>query len=323
MIVLRNQGEIDLDVIKIMGVNVKQSENSIGYFGTGLKFAIATFLRNGIEFEMYRGNDKYEFFAEDKNIRGKGFMQCHMQGPMDRIDLPFTTELGRNWEVWQAYREIHSNCLDENGSIFESDTPEYSEGFTTFVIKSDIDVAGVFLDDSEEPLYESDEIDIYEGQSDCIYYQGIRAKMLRDPSNYTYNIKRECTLTEDRLICYDFSVEEAITKAVSQMENKDIVKNIITSKTGYESSLNPMSNCYEAPSETFIDVLSENKSDVNSSFHGYAKRHEPVKELTREERKEKFISCLEELCAEYDVNIETDCSDQVLTLTEGVLLEAE
>ena len=36
---------------------------------------------------------------------------------MNEEQLPFTTELGKNWEVWQAYRELHSNTLDESGVI--------------------------------------------------------------------------------------------------------------------------------------------------------------------------------------------------------------
>ena len=36
-----NAEPIDLNAIAIMGVSVKTGDNPIGYFGTGLKFAIA------------------------------------------------------------------------------------------------------------------------------------------------------------------------------------------------------------------------------------------------------------------------------------------
>ncbi len=93
MMVLQNPGLIDLDVIKLMGVNVKDSDDSIGMFGTGLKYAIAVFLREGIEFSMFRGEDEYIFTTESKNIRGKDFEVCVMSGPFDHIELGFTTDL--------------------------------------------------------------------------------------------------------------------------------------------------------------------------------------------------------------------------------------
>ena len=39
MIVFENAGEIDPRLFALIGVNVKESENAIGFFGTGLKYA--------------------------------------------------------------------------------------------------------------------------------------------------------------------------------------------------------------------------------------------------------------------------------------------
>jgi len=52
MIILKNKGEIEIETITTMGVNVKECDSPIGFFGTGLKFAIATFLREGIAFAL-------------------------------------------------------------------------------------------------------------------------------------------------------------------------------------------------------------------------------------------------------------------------------
>ena len=49
-----NAGLIDLDVIRIMGVSVKTKDNPIGYFGTGLKFALSTLLRSGHKVTLLR-----------------------------------------------------------------------------------------------------------------------------------------------------------------------------------------------------------------------------------------------------------------------------
>lgn len=64
-----NRGLIDLDVIRTMGVNVKENDNPIGHFGTGLKFAIATLLRTGHKVDLYRGDEKISFGCVPKVIR--------------------------------------------------------------------------------------------------------------------------------------------------------------------------------------------------------------------------------------------------------------
>jgi hypothetical protein len=47
IVVFENPGEIDAAAIRTFGVSVKEGENPIGFFGTGLKYAIAILLRTG------------------------------------------------------------------------------------------------------------------------------------------------------------------------------------------------------------------------------------------------------------------------------------
>ena len=191
MIYLKNPGLIDLNTIKIMGINIKEFKDSIGIFGTGLKYAIATFLRHNIDFKMYRGNDEFLFFTESKTIRDEEINICYMQGPHDRVELNFTENLGLNWELWQAYREIHANCLDEKGEIFLNEKPSFNENSTIFSIDLDINPNDIFLNkDDETCIFCNENIEIYEGQSNYIFYQSIRARNLIKPSLYTYNIKK-------------------------------------------------------------------------------------------------------------------------------------
>ena len=73
MIVFQNPGLIDLAAVITMGVSVKEGDTPIGFFGTGLKFAIATILRNGGGIELYRGGDKHVFGIEPGTVRGEAF----------------------------------------------------------------------------------------------------------------------------------------------------------------------------------------------------------------------------------------------------------
>lgn len=45
-VIFENPGEIDPRMISTFGVNVKENDSAIGFFGTGLKYAIAILLRN-------------------------------------------------------------------------------------------------------------------------------------------------------------------------------------------------------------------------------------------------------------------------------------
>lgn len=306
MIILENSGEIDIDFIKTMGVNVKDCDSAIGYFGTGLKYAVAVFLREGISITLFIGDTEYEFFTEPKSIRGKAFDMCRMRGPMDSVDLGFTTDLGKNWQLWQAYREIHSNCLDENGSIYKGEKVAGKSGCTVFAIE-DIDVSGIFLGDLELPLlFSNSGIEIYQGKSSHIYYRGIRAKDLPDDSLYTYNIKRHCDLTEDRLLCYDFQIEYAINDAIAEMENKGIIKDVVTAKNSYESSLRMNSNTTKMPGDTFMKVFSENYKNCGSNVKDYVTANTPLTQLSADQKRQRIVREIENLCYDYDLDCTYD-----------------
>lgn len=321
MIILRNRGEIDIDVIKTMGVNVKDAASPIGFFGTGLKYAIAVFLREGVELSLFIGTNKYAFITEQKVIRGKSFDLCKMQGPFDIVDLGFTTDLGRNWELWQAYREIHSNCLDEGGEIYTGEVRSGVAGETIFCLP-DMDTTGIFLDASSPRLFSGADVDIYEGESSHIYYNGIRAKDLDRPSIYTYNIKRECKLTEDRLLCYDFQVQHAINESIARMDNADIIEQVITAHGDrFESTLNMHSNNYAAPSAAFVSVYKDRAKDVHSSVRDYVVAHMPRKELSASEKRQKMLDELTDFCDSWGLSFARD--DGAITLTGEMLADDE
>lgn len=325
MIILKNKGEIDIDLIRVMGVSAKDSNNPFGIFGTGLKYAISVFLREGIEFSLWIGANKYEFFTEEKMFREQSFAMCKMRGPHDSIDLPFATNYGRNWDIWQAYREIDCNCMDEGGEIYNADSVRGEAGYTIFCVQ-EIDTRGIFLRDSTAPLlFSNDDIEIYEGESECIYYRGVRAKDLDRPSLHTYNIKRACDLTEDRLLCYDFQVERTINESIAQMgnANKSLIKSVITAKPHhYESTLTMQHDTRVAPGNVFKEVAQENAKEANHSVKSYIAEHAPKVPETRAERRSKMIKRLEDFCRDYGLEWNIEYHPSLLQIT-GDLLDAD
>lgn len=322
MIILKNKGEIDIDFIKTMGVNVKETENPIGYFGTGLKYAIAVLLRESIYFCLYIGEMKFEFFTEPKTIRGKEFQLCKMKGPLDIVDLGIATNLGRDWELWMAYRELRSNCMDEGGEWFEGPAQKGEAGYTTICIDG-IDPRGVFLADANLPLlFSNDDIEIYEGESDVIFYRGIRARDLEKPSMYTYNIKRKCDLTEDRRLCYDYQVQHAINESIASMDNKAVIKSVITAGNQYfESKLDMKANSYVAPKEPFLEVFNQNSKGANSRVREFVQAHAPKAPPTRAEKRASLLQALSDLCRTYGLNHTIEYHPSLVQITGDLLAE--
>ena len=70
MITFHSPTVLPIEAATTMGVSVKESDNAIGKFGTGLKYAIAGVLRLGGSIAMTIAGTRYEFTAVPTDIRG-------------------------------------------------------------------------------------------------------------------------------------------------------------------------------------------------------------------------------------------------------------
>lgn len=206
---------IPLDAFTTLGVNVKVKENAIGKFGTGLKYAVAVILRLGGTIEVWIDGVQHVFYKSPKKFRDVSFEMVRMKKARGFLaksgwsytKLPFTIELGKEWELWQAFRELESNTRDEDGVSFEIDEDYVVEDTGTTIIISHDDLSQVFdvdnptfLPEDRRLLWENDIFQIYEGRSKVLYFQGIRCYDIRNESKLTYNFKDKVLLTEDRTI---------------------------------------------------------------------------------------------------------------------------
>ena len=248
-----NKSTIDLDVIRIMGVSVKENDNPIGYFGTGLKFAIATLLRTGHKIELLRDGVSHPIGTTRKTIRGESFDVVTLDGE----PLGFMTQLGRNWKPWMAYRELHSNCLDEGGVI--SDRMPGGEWGTVIRVDGDgitdayRDRGSIFLE--TDPLSISPTCDIHSGSGCVGFFRGIQAIKLNNDPAYLYNVKSGVSLTEDRTVTDQFSYNWEVARSILQCEREDILERILIEcdDRSYESTL-PLLETHQRPSEVFMRV---------------------------------------------------------------------
>lgn len=251
MIHFSNQGKIDPRVWTTFGVSVKETGNAIGQFGTGLKYAIAVLMREGRALSIKSGGDEYVFGVEQTDIRGKEFAQVTCNGD----PMPFTTHLGSKWDLWQAYRELYSNCLDEGGHI--------GDGGET-VIRAELDDIrheDVFLEpDRSSRITSSSLCDVYPGQSYHLYYKGIRAMDLPTPSMFTYDLQR-LDLTEDRTIKYMFEVSRGIAQAVLLCTCPDFVLRFLTQTKGWFEEDVSFDHNSDQPSDAVLECVQQYRKE--------------------------------------------------------------
>lgn len=250
----RTPTTIPLEAFSLLGVNVKTSSSAIGRFGTGLKYAVAVILRHGGTLQLFVDGTEYEFYLHSKDFRGKTFQQIRMRkrdsGPLGRWlsskALPFTTEFGKDWKLWQAFRELMSNTKDEAGEVLTFKYgPKESPGFnppakgTTIIVDCPafyeaMQEAEVFLvHDGQELVYEDDSVEIYNRPSKHLYYQGIRVYDLRYPARLTYNFKTGyVNLTEDRTAGNAWYLMHSLGLILQQkMTRRDMLYKVLTQST--------------------------------------------------------------------------------------------
>jgi hypothetical protein len=248
--VFTTPGELDLSALTTFGINSKPNTNNpIGHFGTGLKYAIAVLLRHQIPITIYTGGQEYHFYTKEKDFRGKEFQTCRYKAKgiwkgWKYVELPFTTELGKHWELWQAFRELMSNTLDESGGMFVTTNTEdlennYRPPRTLIVVEGQAfaDIATNEKDDIFLPkdklklVAANNDLEVYEGSSRYLYYRGLRAYDLKEwekSSLYTYNyIGRQAELTEDRTIKHVFYVKWAIAGLVAQSDDRKFIGSLL------------------------------------------------------------------------------------------------
>lgn len=282
MIVFENQGEIDLRVITTFGVCDKVGKNPIGYFGTGLKYAIAVLLREKVKVVLWKGTQRFEFYTRRQKLRTTEADWIVMKGPMKEHVLAFTTQLGKNWEVWQALRELMCNTLDEGGTyewVTDEEELTVCKGRTVFILEGTVAEEAFRKRDTiilgTTPLHKHYMCEIHEGDGNWIYYRGIRVHKNEKPALYNYNILSEQRLTEDRTLDGVWGAHYAIAAAVADCEDGKLVDAIL--KAPKERMEHEVDFSYASPSRPFIRAVRDSMSSfehINPTsigvFHSYS-----------------------------------------------------
>jgi len=250
---LTNAGLIPIEAVTTMGVSAKDGENPIGFFGTGLKYAVSSLLRMGHRITIWRGLDRYDFTAQRGAVRGKEFDFVVMRGPEGEQRLGFTTHLGAKWEMWQVFREVYSNCLDEGGSLAFAAIEPRADWTTIHVTGETFAEAArerskYFL--PSPPIYSGSLVDIHEGRTCGLYYRGVLVTKLPKHSGLTYNITSAVDLTEDRTLKHEWMAGGYIAHTLAACTDPTIIRRAVGDPDGYEAHLS-----FSDLGEVFADTV--------------------------------------------------------------------
>lgn len=303
-IVHATPGLLDIRAITTFGLSAKPgSGNPIGKFGTGLKYAIATLLRLRCSVRLFIGKTEYEFYTKSDDFRGMEYEQVYMKkrnGVLSKwrsVELPFTTLHGKFWEAWQAFRELHSNTLDEGGETGVYDNYETSDNTTVFIIDGSeyvdayYDRDKTFLPNSLTKREGDDKVQVFNEPSKHLYWRGIRVYDLDKPSLYTYNILSDIELTEDRTLKYMFQAHQAIAAYVARSKDQRLINAVVSAKDGQFESKLDFDYAYTSPSTEFNEVVAKKRARggyISSASLGYYTRYSPAPAVVSQSIKDRI-----------------------------------
>lgn len=235
-VIFENLGEIDPLMIRTFGVSVKESDNPIGFFGTGLKYALAILLRTNHTVLIQSGERILAFGTREAVLRKQPFNLITMDGD----PLGFTDAVGKTWEVWMAYRELYCNCRDENGEIYSAhEIPEPTAGITRVVVCGEEFLTqhehrDVFILEGK-PVLELDGCEIHQGESRGIFYRGMLVYHMPKAqlSRFTYNLTRPVDLTEDRTAKYPSFLPMYLAASILGAEDDSFLRELLVLPNQY------------------------------------------------------------------------------------------
>lgn len=317
-VVFETPGTLDMRAVKVLGLHSKpDSENPIGFFGTGLKYAIAVALREDCSIIIETGGKSHFFSKKKENFRDKEFDFISMNDEL----LPYTTELGKGWKLWQAFRELYSNTLDEDGSTYLIEEEESFHPSKTYItVEGD-----AFVREFDERyntflrggVRTGTGVQIIKARSSHVFYRGLRIMDLKRSSLFTYNILDPISLTEDRTAKYTWEVEDRIKQALLKLMDEAWLREILNSKEDFEASLD-FGDTHEMPSESFQLV---SKSGFNPTAFALTNKLEQSRIVVYDDRHvvDKMISAINDRDWQKFANLAQNDCDIILK----ILMEAE
>lgn len=303
-IILTTPGILHPESWSIMGINAKPDNDSpIGFFGTGMKMALAVLIRENATVSIVTPNGMYEFGKETKEFRGKTFdvITCNNR------ELGFTTELGKQWQLEGAYRELVSNTMDEGGEWGRH--PVLIQDSTIYITHNKFaecydNHENIFVG-SRVPIASSDKLNIYKGDGE-IFYRGVKVGSIEN-AMYSYELLDEVKLTEDRTIFNIYDVYRSIERGIEKLTDKSILKCLFTAKQpNWEADRGYYGIWGIAMKEVVAEIWEESPTKLISNLQQQIRSQLPDAEFNQieiPERHERMLAKAKEFLGKMGYNV--------------------
>lgn len=241
---IQSKGEIEKEAFTLIGASSKRtSTTKIGYYGSGLKYSIASMLRNHISFRVFRGIHEVKFTTSGTKFREEEFDVICVDGEKTSLTVGMG---GKDWDLpFAPIREIYSNALDEDTEAkleqAEADGIAGEAGFTTFYIEMTESVRHFydnmfyyFCNNNPAVIHSNDSGSVYPaaGPGLRLFRRGILSLQTDDDTPlYWYN-SGGFDINESRVINSLYSAKNQIARIWKNCTNEILIKNFIEGLAG-------------------------------------------------------------------------------------------
>lgn len=317
-----------IDITSMGDSSKRGDETTIGQFDSGLKYAIALLLRNevNIKISVFEDSEEIEHFTFDTfvekcELTGKEKELIGVNSKTKYYKTGFAKNLGYNWELWMAFRELYSNMLDEKGHLIEDENVEIDTGT---IITLEFDSSNPFYDiyqnkhlyiNVDEPLYVlSPTVSVLYNKENYlrIYKQDVLVYYDKNiPSIYAYNIKFG-EIDERRILNNIFLIEHSILNSIVHTKNENYLRSIIGADIEFSSEeFLQKSTSYSDCSDLINDIISE----INDEY-GEVKSYKFIMDMVKKRPdcsiKGKKITSIKDSVYEYTKEIVVESKPEVI-----------
>ncbi len=231
---IENNIEIEPEAFTLIGASTKRDDNTkIGFFGSGLKYAIAVLLENEIDFKIYSGLKEIKITTKAKTFRDNEFHAICINGK----ETSLTTTMGADWKAWFAIREIYCNAIDEgkySADVASGIKPQ--KGKTQFYIEMNDkleelmqDWSRYFSDKRQDIIQSIEKSKIFKNKlktRTIIYRKGIQCEERWESSLFDYDLDW-AEINESRVLKDSWETKKRLAKVLARSANKEVVKSLL------------------------------------------------------------------------------------------------
>jgi len=339
-----NNGILSLIDLMTMGDSSKREQSDkIGKFDSGLKYALVILHRHNINVTIQSGGFTYTFdsIVESDSVthKAKELLRVNVttpEGNKTQHTTAFAINMGHEWKLWMAVRELYANCLDEKG-VYRIIDSEPTEQYDTHIkLDGCEDLQEIinrwdeyFL--SSEPLFKHGSISVHPNPEENlkIYKNGILVYYSKgSDSRYVYDYSN-ADIDEMRVLRNRWYADNAICQALCSCDSIDFIQDFIKGHDdSFESSLSldnhlsdqwveVVNNMFKFDGEisTYEELIKNFKNDnridigvrmISSQYATYSEHKVEVREVESEpEQALTFEQRVKKICSDNGVEITT------------------